>query len=94
MDNWLRSFSPWLASILLDVAVGGDVVQDPAHVGFIISKKPNSTSPTVILIFSMAALFWLQPTVDESHVYIYIFRFRFLSIDHYREKQWCRVQGK
>jgi hypothetical protein len=35
----LRSFSPWLASILLDVAVGGDVVQDPAQVIFIISKN-------------------------------------------------------
>ena len=34
----LRSFSPWLASILLDVAVGGDVVQNPAQVIFIIRK--------------------------------------------------------
>ena len=39
----LRSFSPWLASISLDVAVGGDVVQDPAQVFFIISKIPYST---------------------------------------------------
>ncbi len=43
----LRSFLPWLASILLDVAVGGDVVQDPAQVIFIISKNPYSTKPTV-----------------------------------------------
>ena len=43
----LRSFSPWLASISLDVAMGGDVVQDPAQVIFIISKNPYSTKPTV-----------------------------------------------
>ncbi len=43
----LRSFSPWLASISLDAAVGGDVVQDPAQVIFIISKNPYSTKPTV-----------------------------------------------
>ncbi len=43
----LRSFSPWLASILLDVAMGGDFVQDPAKVIFIISKNPYSTKPTV-----------------------------------------------
>jgi hypothetical protein len=36
-----------LASILLDVAVGGDVVQDPAQVIFTISKNPYSTKPTV-----------------------------------------------
>ncbi len=43
----LRSFLPWLASILLDVAVGGNVVQDPAQVIFIISKNTYSTKPTV-----------------------------------------------
>jgi hypothetical protein len=43
----LRSFSPWLASISLDAAVGGDVGQDPAQVIFIISKNPFSTKPTV-----------------------------------------------
>jgi len=37
VEYQLRSFSPWLASISLDVAVGGDVVQDPAQVNFIIS---------------------------------------------------------
>ena len=31
----LRSFAPWLTLILLDEAVGGDVVQDPAHIVFI-----------------------------------------------------------
>ncbi len=46
-EYWLRSFSPWLASILLDAAVGGNVVQDPAQVIFIISKNPYSTKPTV-----------------------------------------------
>jgi len=46
VEYQLRSFSPWLASILLDVAVGGDVVQDPAQVIFIISKNPYSTKPT------------------------------------------------
>jgi hypothetical protein len=40
-----RSFSPWLASISLDVAVGGDDVQDPAQVIFIISKNPYGTVP-------------------------------------------------
>ncbi len=46
-EYWLQSFSPWLASIVLDVAVGGDVVQDPAQVVFMISKNPYSTKPTV-----------------------------------------------
>ncbi len=35
----LRSFSPWLASISLDVAMGGDVVQDPTQVIFIIQAE-------------------------------------------------------
>jgi hypothetical protein len=69
----LQSFSPWLTSILLDVAVGGDVVQDPAQVIFIISKHHHSTKPTVILNFSMPCLFqvlttvcmFLQPTHSE-----------------------------
>ena len=39
-EYWLRSFLPWLASISLDVAMGGDVVQDPTQVIFIISKNP------------------------------------------------------
>jgi hypothetical protein len=39
----LRSFSPWLASILLDVAMEDDVVQDLAHVVFIISKNFYNT---------------------------------------------------
>ncbi len=43
---------PWLASISLDVAVGGDVVQDPAQDIFIISKNHHCTKPTVILNFS------------------------------------------
>jgi len=46
VEYQLRSFSPWLASFSLDVAVGGDVVQDPAQVIFIISKNPDSTKPT------------------------------------------------
>ncbi len=46
VEYWLRSFSPWLASVSLDAAVGGDVVQDPAQVNFIISKSPYSTKPT------------------------------------------------
>jgi hypothetical protein len=36
-----------MASILLDVTMGGDVVQDPAQVIFIVSKNPYSTKPTV-----------------------------------------------
>ncbi len=39
------SISPWLASISLDVAVEDDVVQDPAHVVFIISKNSYNTKP-------------------------------------------------
>jgi hypothetical protein len=35
---------PWLASILLDVAVEDDVVQDPAHVVFILIKNPTVPS--------------------------------------------------
>ncbi len=57
----LRSFSPWLASISLGVAVGGDVVQDPAQVIFIISKNPYSTKPTVLYDI----LFFVKPTVVE-----------------------------
>ena len=52
MEYWLRSFSSWLASILLDVAVGGNVVQEPAHAVFTISKISFFTKPTVILSFS------------------------------------------
>jgi hypothetical protein len=44
VEYQLRSFSPWLASISLDVAVGGDVVQDPAQAIFVISKNPYSTA--------------------------------------------------
>jgi len=62
----LRSFSPWLASISLDVAVGGDVVQDPAKVIFIISKNPYSTKPTVVLNFSTPSLFLLWLTVEPG----------------------------
>ncbi len=58
----LRSFLPWLASILLDVAVEDDSVQDPAHVVFIVSKNSYYTKPTVILHFSMPGVFWLWPT--------------------------------
>jgi hypothetical protein len=58
----LRSFSPWLASILLDAAVGGDVVQDPAQVIFIISKNPYSTKPTVGIGDCMIS-FFVKPTV-------------------------------
>ena len=52
-----------VASISLDVAVGGDVVQDPAQVIFIISKNHHCTKPTVILSFSTPAAFQLRPTV-------------------------------
>ncbi len=63
MEYRLRSFAPWLASILLDVAVEDDVVQDPAHVVFIISKNSYNTKTTVILHFSTPGVFWLWPTV-------------------------------
>jgi hypothetical protein len=59
----LRSFSPWLASILLAVAMGGDVVQYPTQVIFLISKNHHSTKPTVILSFSTTASFQLWPTL-------------------------------
>jgi hypothetical protein len=62
-EYWLRSFVPWLASILLDVAVEDDVVQDPAHVVFIIIKISYNTKPMVILHFLTLSLFWLKPTV-------------------------------
>jgi hypothetical protein len=63
VEYWLRSFVPWLASILLVVAVEDNVVQDPAHVVFIISKNFYNTKPTVILHFSALSPFWLKPTV-------------------------------
>ena len=53
-------------SISLDVAVGGDVVQDPAQVIFMISKNPYSTKLTVILNFSTPSLFLLWPTVLDG----------------------------
>jgi hypothetical protein len=63
----LRSFVPWLASISLDVAMEDDVVQDPAHVVFImVSKNSYNTKPTVILHFSTPCVFWLWPTVENS----------------------------
>ena len=65
MEYRLRSFSPRLASISLDVAVGGDVVQDPAQVIYI-SKNHHSNKPRVILNFSTPGLFQVLPTVDDS----------------------------
>ena len=62
MEYQLRSFLSWLASILLDAAVGGDVVQEQAHAVFKLIKKSYSTKPTDILNFSTAALFGLWPT--------------------------------
>ncbi len=66
MEYWLRSFVPWLASILLVVAVEDDVVQDPAHVVFIISKNSYNTKPSVILQFFTLSPFWLKPTVAPT----------------------------
>jgi len=48
VEYQLQSFLPWLASISLDVAMGGDVVQDLAHVVFVFSNKSYSTKPTII----------------------------------------------
>ncbi len=83
VEYWLRSFSPWLASIFLDVAVGGDVVQDPAQVIFIISKNPYSTKPMVILSFSTPSLFLLWPTAHCPPL--------FLSNPVSSPLQWCAV---
>jgi hypothetical protein len=47
--------------------VEDDVVQDPAHVVFIISKNSYNTKPTVILHFSTPGVFWLWPTVRSKH---------------------------
>ena len=47
VEYQLWSFSPWLASISLDVAVGGDVVQDQAQVNFRISKIPLQYQPSL-----------------------------------------------
>ncbi len=69
VEYWLRLFSPWLASISLDAAVGGDVVQDPAQVIFIIIKNPYSTKPTIILNFSTPSLFLLLPTVHTQRAH-------------------------
>ncbi len=68
MEYRLQSFAPWLASILLDVAVKDDVVQDPAHVVFIMSKNSYNTKLTVILHFSTPGVFWLWPTVQSKRV--------------------------
>jgi len=54
-----------LASISLDAAVGGDVVQDPAQVIFIISKNPYSTKPTVGIEDFMISFFFVKPTVND-----------------------------
>ena len=72
LEYWLRSFSPRLASISLDVAVGGDVVQDLAQVIYVVTKNHHSTKPRVILIFSTPGLFQvLPPTVDDSPILLY-----------------------
>ena len=69
-EYWPLSFLPWLTSILLDVAVGSDVVvYDLALAVFIISKISLSTKPTVILSFSTTALFQLWPTVLTFNKY-------------------------
>ncbi len=68
MEYPLRSIEPWLASIFLHVAMEDDVVQDPAHVVFIISKNSYNTKPTVILHISMPGVFWLWPTVSLGSV--------------------------
>jgi hypothetical protein len=43
LEYRLRSFSPRLASISLDVAMGGDVVQDLAQVIYVITKNHHNT---------------------------------------------------
>ncbi len=48
------------------MAVGGDVVQKPAHAVFTISKISFCTKPTVISSFSTSAAFQLKPTVSRS----------------------------
>ena len=68
---------------MLDVAVGGDIVQDLAHVVFIRSKNPDSTRPTVILIFSMAASFWLRPTMGQNN-----FVLDTTSLDFFPRRGW------
>jgi hypothetical protein len=52
-----------LASILHDVSVGGDVVQNSAQGIFVISKNHQSTKLKVILNFSTPGLFQVLPTV-------------------------------
>ncbi len=62
-EYWLQSFSPWLASILLDVAVEDDVVQDPAHDVFIISKNSYNTKPT----YGHIAFFYARCVLVVAH---------------------------
>ena len=65
MEYWLRSISPWLSSISLDAALGGDVVQDRAHIVFEISKNPKSTAfGHFEVIYHTRGLFRLLPTED------------------------------
>ncbi len=52
--------------LLLDVAVGGNVVQDPAQVNLIISKNPYSTKPTVGIRICMIYSYFVKPTVYVS----------------------------
>jgi hypothetical protein len=59
VEYQLRTFAPWLASILLDMVVEDDVAQDPARVVFIISKNSYNTKPTVILHFSTPGRHWI-----------------------------------
>jgi len=66
VEYQLRSFSPWLASILLDVAVGDDVVQDLAHNVYTLSKHHYSTKHTVILSFSKPGLLVEQDSCAQS----------------------------
>jgi hypothetical protein len=92
----LRSFVPWLASISLVVAVEDDVVQDPVHVVFIISKNSYNTKPTVILHFSTLSPFWLKPTVVsiglEAVISLFFRRFYHVACARANSKREFRVE--
>ncbi len=86
-EYWLRSFLSWSAPILLDVAVGDDVVQEPAHAVFTISKISFCTKPTVISSFSTTASFLeLHTTVIPVVFLVSVFpgirysRYRYFSV--------------
>ena len=63
----------------------------PSATTIIVATKPSAAVAAINLVIFGRSNF--SQKAKECNLYIYIFRFGFLSIDHYREEWWCWVQG-